>query len=127
MPDLGRLTRDGPPPPTAPAGGQPPADMGLRGGEPCDPALMRFDPVLNVRLISSIQPGKRHSLLEVVQLDPDYTISEALRGRPPLAYPAAAEGNPWRLLPALSMISAAYTIGDTELPLARFVMPYCPG
>ena len=31
---------------------------------------------------------------------------------------------PWRLLPALSMISAAYCVGDTELPLARFVMPY---
>ena len=84
---------------------------------------MRFDPVLNVRLISSIQPGKRHALLEMVQLDPDYTIADAVRGRPHLAYPAA-EGNPWRLLPALSMISAAYTVGDTELPLARFVMPY---
>jgi len=109
---------------TVAADGQPLADMRLSGGEPCDPALMRFDPVLNVRLISGIQPGKRHALLEMVQLDPDYTIADAVRGRPHLAYPAAAEGNPWRLLPALSMISAAYTVGDTELPLARFVMPY---
>ncbi len=31
---------------------------------------------------------------------------------------------PWHLLPPLSMISATYSVGDTELPLARFVMPY---
>ena len=31
---------------------------------------------------------------------------------------------PWHLLPPLSMISATYSFGDTELPLARFVMPY---
>ncbi|MDP2674863.1 MAG: acetoacetate decarboxylase family protein [Dehalococcoidia bacterium] len=108
---------------TIAAGGQALTDLRLSDGEPCDPALIRFDPVLNLRLISSIQPGKRHALLEMVQLDPDYTIADAVRGRPHLAYPAA-EGNPWRLLPALSMISAAYTVGDTELPLARFVMPY---
>jgi len=100
------------------------ADLRLSRGEPCDPTLVRFDPILNVRLISSIQPGKRHSLLEVVQLDPDFTISEARRGRPRLAYPPAVEGNPWHLLQPLSMISAAYAVMDTELPLARFVMPY---
>src|SRR3990172_6778241 len=56
------------------AGGQALADLRLSGGEPCDPSLIRFDPVLNIRLISSIQPGKRHALLKMVQLDPDYTI-----------------------------------------------------
>jgi len=106
------------------AGGQPLADLRLSGGEPCDPALIRFDPVLNLRLIGSIQPGKRHALLEVVQIDPDYTIAAAVRGRPYVAYPAAPEANPWQLLQPLSMISAAYCVGDTELPLARFVMPY---
>ena len=106
------------------AGGQLLADVRLSAGEPCDPSLVRFDPVLNVRLIGSIQPGKRHALLEVVQLDPDYTIASALRGRPRLSYPAGAEGNPWRMLRPLSMISAAYAVMDTELPLARFVMPY---
>ena len=109
---------------TVAADGQALADLRLSGGERCDPALMRFDPVLNVRLISGIQPGKRHALLEVVQLDPDYTIASALRGRPGLSYPAGAEGNPWRMLRPLSMISAAYAVMDTELPLARFVMPY---
>jgi hypothetical protein len=106
------------------AGGQALADIRLSSGEPCDPALVRFDPVLNLRLIGGIQPGRRHALLEMVQLDPDYTIADAIRGRPQLSYPAATEGNPWRLLPALNMISAAYTTGDTELPLARFLMPY---
>ena len=106
------------------AGGQALADLRLSGGEPCDPSLIRFDPVLNIRLVSSIQPGKRHALLEMVQLDPDYTIADAVRGRPQLSYPAATEGNAWGLLRPLSMISAAYCLGDTELPLARFVMPF---
>jgi len=106
------------------ANGQALADIRLSRGEPCDPALIRFDPALTIRLIGSIQPGKRHALLEMIQIDPDYTTVDAIRGLPQLSYPAAAQGNPWHLLPALNMISAAYTTGDTELPLARFVMPY---
>jgi len=106
------------------AGGQTLAHLRLSAGQPCDPSLIRFDPVLNVRLIGSVQPGKRHSLLELVQLDPDYTITDAVRGRPHLDYPSTGEENRWRLLPPLSMISAAYAVVDTELPLARFVMPY---
>jgi acetoacetate decarboxylase len=106
------------------AGGEPLADIRLSGGESCDPALIRFDPVLNVRLIGSIHPGKRHALLEMIQIDPDSTIADAMRGRPHLDYPSAAQGNSWRLLPPLNMISAAYAVMDTELPLARFVMPY---
>lgn len=109
---------------TIAVGGHVLADLALSSGGPCDPSLVRFDPVLNVRLLSSIQPGKRHSLLEMVQLDPEYTIAKAIRGQPRLAYPSAAEGNPWHLLRPLNMISAAFAVMDTELPLARFVMPF---
>ena len=100
------------------------AELRLSGAQACDLELIRFDPVLNVRLIHSIHPGKRHSLLEVVQIDPDYRIREALRGQASVAYPSPRVGDPWHLLPPLSMISASYCVADTELPLARFVMPY---
>ena len=63
-------------------------------------------------------------MLEVVQIDPDFRITEAVRGRARLTYPEPSDDAPWHLLPPLNMISATYSVGDTELPLARFVMPY---
>lgn len=99
-------------------------DLRLSHAEPCEPELIRYDPLLNLRLIATIQQGKRHSLLEMVQIDPDYEIKEAARGRPRLTYPEPSEGDPWHLLPALNMISATYAVCDTELPLARFVVPF---
>ncbi len=59
-----------------------------------------------------------------MQIDPDYRIMEAVRSRARLTYPEPSEDAPRHLLPPLSMISATYSVGDTELPLARFVMPY---
>ncbi len=100
------------------------ADLRLSGAETCKPELIRYDPLLNLRLAQSVQPGKRHSLLEVIQIDPEYEIKEAMRGQARLTYPEPSEGDPWRLLPPLNMISATYAVCDTELPLARFVMPY---
>ena len=106
------------------AQGHTPVDLRLSRAEACNPELIRYDPMLNVRLISNIQQGKRHSLLEVVQIDPEYEIKEAMRGQGQLTHTEPSEGAPWHLLPPLNMISATYTICDTELPLARFVMPY---
>lgn len=100
------------------------AEVRLRGAEACAPDTIRYDPVLNVRLAHSLQQEKRHALLEVVQLDPEYGLKETYRGRASVSYPAASEGDPWHLFPALNMISGTYTVADTELPLARFVMPY---
>ncbi len=100
------------------------ADLRLSHAQTCDPGLIRFDPLLNLRLVHNLQQGKRYSLLEVVQIDPDYRITEAVRGRASLTYPEPSDDAPWRLLQPLSMISATYSVGDTELPLARFVMPY---
>lgn len=104
--------------------GQTVAHLRLNRAESCHADLIRFDPTLNVRLVPAIQQGKRHSLLEVVQIDPEYAIKEALRGRPQVSYPEANEGSPWHLVRPLSMIAATYCVADTELPLARFVMPY---
>ncbi|MBI2913008.1 MAG: acetoacetate decarboxylase family protein [Chloroflexi bacterium] len=100
------------------------AEMRLSRPESIDPGLIRFDPMLNVRLAPAIEEGKHHTLLEMVQIDPDYQIGESLRGRGEVRYPASNEGDPWHLLPVLNMIAATYCVADTELPLARFVMPY---
>jgi len=100
------------------------AEARLTRAQSIDPGLIRFDPVLNLRLAPAIEEGKPHSLLEMVQIDPDYQITESLRGRGSLRYPSPNEGDPWHLLPVLNMIAATYCVADTELPLARFVMTY---
>lgn len=100
------------------------AALRLRGLQPIDPASVRFDPMLNVRIQPAIEEGKRHSALEMVQVDPSYVLKEAFRGRGELRYPSASEGDLWQLLAPLNMISATYTVADTELPFARFVMSY---
>ena len=100
------------------------AQLRLSRAEAIDPSAIRFDPVLNVRLTPPIEEGKRHALLEMVQIDPDYEILESLRGQGWLRYPSASVGDPWHLLPVLNIISATYSVTDTGMPLARFVMPY---
>jgi len=89
-----------------------------------DAGLTRFDPIISVRLTPAIEEGKRHALVEMVQIDPDYEVRDAYRGTGEVAYPSASEGEPWHLLPSLNVISATYAVCDTDLPLARFVMPY---
>ncbi len=105
-------------------GGRALAELRLSRAQPIDGETIRFDPVLNLRIHPGIEEGKRHSSLEMVQIDPPYAIQESYRGRGELRYPAPTEGDPWHLLQPLNMISATYTVADTELPYARFVMPY---
>jgi acetoacetate decarboxylase len=85
---------------------------------------VRFDPVLNLRMFPSLEEGKRHDLVQMVQIDPDYTAKKAWRGRATVEFPSPGSESPWRVLPVRNIISAAYCQVDTELPLARFVMPY---
>ena len=47
-------------------------------------------------------------------------ITAPLYPSPPWPLP----GTPWHPRQPLNMISATYSVSDTELPLARFVMPY---
>ncbi|HET8944617.1 MAG TPA: acetoacetate decarboxylase family protein [Dehalococcoidia bacterium] len=90
--------------------------------EPVEAALVRFDPVLNLRLFPSLEEDKRHDLVQLVQIDPDYAVNTAGRGLGRVEFPAAE--SPWCVLPVRNVISAAYCEMDTELPLARFVTPY---
>ena len=98
------------------------ARMELRDPESIDADLMRFDPVLNLRLFPSLEEGKRHDLVQLVQIDPDYAVNTARRGSGRVEFPATE--SPWGVLPVRNVISAAYCEMDTELPLARFVTPY---
>jgi acetoacetate decarboxylase len=105
------------------AGGITLASVDLADGAPVETGLVRFDPVLNLRAFPSLQEGKRHDLLQMVQIDPDYTVGKALRGRGRVEFPDAGDSL-WATLPVRNIISAVYCEMVTELPLARFVMPY---
>jgi acetoacetate decarboxylase len=107
---------------TVEAGGGLLASIELHHLEPVEAALVRFDPVLNLRLFPSLEEGKRHDLVQLVQIDPDYAVNTARRGLGRVEFPAAE--SPWSVLPVRNIISAAYCEMDTELPLARFVTPY---
>ena len=96
----------------------------LAGTDPVDADLVRFDPVLNLRMFPSLEEGKRHDLVQMVQIDPDYSVQKAWRGGATVEFPSRAGESPWGVLSVRNIISAAYCEMDTELPLARFVMPY---
>ena len=100
------------------------AELGFTEGEQIDAESVRLDPALNVRVFASIQDGRPYEALQIVQVDPDYEISQSLRGKGYLRYPSQSESDPWHLLPVRNIISASYCVADTEMPLARFVMPY---
>jgi len=95
--------------------------LSLEDSEPIGADTARFDPSLTLRLVPSLQENMRHDLIQLMQIDPDVTIADAVRGRGAVEYPAAS---PWAVLPNRNIIAATACSMDTELPLARFVMPY---
>ncbi len=97
------------------------AEVGLREIEPIENDIARFDPTLTLRLAPSVQENVRHDLIQIIQLDPEHVIQKAARGRGFVEYP---DGSDWALLPNRNIISATWCTIDTELPLARFVLPY---
>lgn len=93
-------------------------EASIADAKPIDPEAMRFDPVLNVRAVPSLEEGRTHDLLQLLQIDPELEIGESTRGAGSLTL----EG--WGVLPVRNIISAVSCVLSTELPLARFVMPY---
>lgn len=89
-----------------------------------DPQHIHYDPVLAPRLAPPVQDGKPPAVLELTQIDPDYTIRECLLGAGTVSYPNASEGYPWNLLQPRNMIAATYTVSDTSLPWARFIVEF---
>jgi acetoacetate decarboxylase len=104
--------------------GEPVAEVVLTEGQPIDGSSVRFDPVLNLRLAPSLEGSRRHDIIQVVQIDPDLEGRDAIRGAGKVGLPSASQGAPWRLLPCRHVISTVACTVDTELPLARFVLPY---
>jgi acetoacetate decarboxylase len=98
------------------------ATAGISATEGIETDTARFDPTLTLRLAPSVQENVRHDLIQIMQLDPEHTIREAARGRGSVEYPDAASA--WAVLPNRNIISATWCTVDTELPLARFVLPY---
>jgi hypothetical protein len=94
------------------------AEASITDAKPIDPEAMRFDPVLNVRAVPSLEEGRTHDLLQLLQIDPEHEIGESLRGKGSLTLDG------WNVLPVRNVISAVTCTLNTELPLARFVMPY---
>jgi acetoacetate decarboxylase len=88
------------------------------------PDSVRLDPLLNVRTIPAVEENKRHELVQMLQIDPDYTVRDALRATCRVEYTGLPGENPWASLPIRNVISAVSCSIDTELPLARFVMAY---
>lgn len=104
--------------------GQTLAEVTLSAREEIPPDLARFDPVLSLRLAPSVQQGVRHDLIQLVQIDPEIEVKIAARGKGSVRYPTSSEGGAWDILPCRNVISIIACTVDTELPLARFVMPY---
>lgn len=108
---------------TVTADGQTLCETGLTDIEVVETDTARFDPTLTLRLAPSVQEDVRHDLIQIMQLDPEQAIREAHRGHGFVKYTDAAD-NDWALLPNRNIISAIWCTVDTELPLARFVLPY---
>jgi hypothetical protein len=98
--------------------GQRLAEAAIADAKPIDPEAMRFDPLLNVRAIPSLEEGRTHDLLQLLQIDPEHEIGESLRGVGSLKLDG------WDVLPVRNIIASVSCTLNTELPLARFVMPY---
>ena len=94
------------------------AEVSITEAKPIDPEAMRFDPVLNVRAVPSLEEGRTHDLLQLLQIDPEHEIGESLRGS------GSVMLDGWDVLPVRNIISSVSCTVNTELPLARFVMPY---
>jgi hypothetical protein len=106
------------------AEGTPIVEAVISSASAIDSGSVRLDPVLNVRTAPSLEEGKQHDLLQLVQIDPETEPRNAVRGVGSLTFPSQSDSSPWHLLPMRNMVAAFYCELDTELPLARFVMPY---
>lgn len=105
-------------------GGRTVLELGLSDFTSMQPDSARLDPILNVRTVPSVEEGKKHDLVQLLQIDPDYTISDTNRGRASVTYPEGGGDNDWAALACRNVISAISCEIETELPLARFVMAY---
>lgn len=108
----------------ATAAGGPLVSTELGNVEEIDQSQMRFEPFLNLRLVQSAQEGKPPLVLEILQVDPEYHIKAAWRGRPQIRLSEAAVMEGWGVFTPLNMIAGVYTVCDTDLPFARYTQEF---
>ncbi|MFN8559443.1 MAG: acetoacetate decarboxylase family protein [Dehalococcoidia bacterium] len=89
-----------------------------------DPANIHYDPILAPRLAPPVQENAEPGLLEMAQVDPDYTIKECRLGAGAITYPESSATAPWSLLAVRNMIATTYTVSDTSLPWARYTVAF---
>jgi acetoacetate decarboxylase len=100
------------------------ARVAMRDLHPADPQHIHYDPVLAPRLTPPVQDGKPPAVLELTQVDPDYTIKHCRLGAGTITYPEPSEGYPWNLLQVRNMIATTFTVSDTSLPWARYIVEF---
>lgn len=110
----------------ATAEGVPLVTAELGNVEEIDQSQTRFEPFLNLRLVQSAQEGKPPLALELLQVDPEYHIKAAWRGRPQLRFGEAAAAEGWGVFTPLNLIAGVYTVCDTDLPFARYTQEFAP-
>jgi acetoacetate decarboxylase len=94
--------------------------------EEIDQGQTRYDPFLNLRLTQSAQEGKPPLALELLQVDPEYHIKAAWRGKPKVTFSEAAAAEGWGVFTPLNMIAGIYSVCDTDLPFARYTQEFEP-
>jgi hypothetical protein len=105
----------------AEVGGETLCNLELTDAQDLAPDLVRLDPVLTLRLAPSAQEGTRHDLIQLMQIDAESEVAAAERGRGDYTCPRESD---WGVLPNRNVIAAVSCTLNTELPLARCVMPY---
>ncbi|MCS6924675.1 MAG: acetoacetate decarboxylase family protein [Candidatus Binatia bacterium] len=108
----------------ATAAGVPLVTAELGQVEEIDQSQTRFEPFLNLRLVQSAQEGKPPLVLEMLQVDPEYHIKAAWRGKPQICFHDTAGAEGWGVFSPLYMIAGVYTVCDTDLPFARYTQEF---
>lgn len=100
------------------------ATVGVADLHPADPANIHYDPILAPRMLPPVQEDQPPPVLQLTQVDPDYTIKDCRLGAGTVRYPEPSEGYPWHMLAPRNMIATTFTVSDTSLPWARFVVEF---
>jgi hypothetical protein len=100
------------------------AVVSVRDLHPADPEHIHYDPILAPRLAPPVQDEKPPAVLEMTQVDPDYTIKDCRLGAGTVTYPESSEGYPWHVLQPRNKIATTYTTSDTSFPWARYLVEW---
>ncbi len=85
---------------------------------------MRYDPMMNARVVRAAREEDDPPVLELDQIDPDYTYKQTWRGQGAVEFPAASEADPWHLMQNRNHIATTFAVCDTQLGFARYVVSF---